>query len=130
MTTGEPGSGDRADFEGFVEEAFEGRRVWRGGSGPAIIVIHEMPGLHPGVVDFARRLVAVGFTAYLPSLFGTPGRPFGEGMVGQLARACASREFSTFALGGPARSSGTCAGSPRTPTRSVAGRAWARSGCA
>lgn len=99
MTAGEPVDGDRAAFEGFVEEPFEGRRVWRGGSGPAIIVIHEVPGLHPGVVDFARRLVAAGFTAYLPSLFGTPGRPFGDGMVGQVARACVSREFSTFAIG-------------------------------
>lgn len=49
-------------FEGFVEEEFEGRPVWRGGAGRAVIVIHEVPGLHPGVVDFERRLVAAGFT--------------------------------------------------------------------
>ena len=100
MTAGEPGEdGDRVAFEGFVEEPFEDRRVWRGGSGPAIVVMHDVPGLHPGVVDLARRLVAAGFTAYLPSLFGTPGRPYGRGMVGQVARACVSREFTTFALG-------------------------------
>jgi dienelactone hydrolase len=27
--------------------------VYRAGTGPAVIVIHEMPGLHPGVVRFA-----------------------------------------------------------------------------
>jgi dienelactone hydrolase len=92
------GTGSGPTFDGFVEEEFEGRRVWRGGRGPAVIVIHEMPGLHPGVVDFGRRLVAAGFTAWLPSLFGTPGRPFGQGVVGELVRACVSREFTTFAL--------------------------------
>ncbi len=29
------------------------RPVWRRGSGPAVIVIHEMPGLHPLVIRFA-----------------------------------------------------------------------------
>jgi hypothetical protein len=26
--------------------------VFRGGSGPAVLVQHEIPGLHPGVIDF------------------------------------------------------------------------------
>ena len=59
-----------------------------------------MPGLHPGVVEFARRLVAAGFTAYLPSLFGRPGEPFRQGeILRSLAGICVSREFSLFALG-------------------------------
>ena len=29
--------------------------VFRGGAGPAVLVLHEIPGLHPGVIDFARR---------------------------------------------------------------------------
>jgi dienelactone hydrolase len=89
-----------ADFAGFERTRFDGRDVWRGGSGPAVVVIHEMPGLHPGVVDFARRLVDAGFTAYLPSLFGEPGRPFDRGryMLGSVARACVSREFTVWAL--------------------------------
>jgi len=32
--------------------------VFRGGSGPAVLVLHEMPGLHPGVIDFARAHLA------------------------------------------------------------------------
>src|SRR5215813_6498335 len=51
------------------------RPVFRRGSGPAVIVIHEMPGLHPLVVRFADRIVAAGMTVYMPSLTGTPGKP-------------------------------------------------------
>jgi dienelactone hydrolase len=92
------------EFTGFERrtESHGGvaREVYQGGSGPAVIVIHEIPGLHPGVVDFARRLVDAGFTAVLPSLFGTPGRPVSGGYVmSTFARACVSAEFHTFALG-------------------------------
>jgi dienelactone hydrolase len=87
-------------FAGFEKLRIDGKDVWRGGTGPAVIVIHEMPGLHPGVVAFARRLVAAGFTAYLPSLFGTPGREFSGGayMARTFLANCVSREFTIFAL--------------------------------
>src|SRR6478672_5707834 len=49
--------------------------VYRAGSGPAVIVIHELPGIHPGMVEFARRLIGAGYTVRLPSLFGRPGKP-------------------------------------------------------
>src|SRR5262249_15554809 len=74
--------------------------VYRGGSGPAIVVIHEMPGLHRGVIGFGRRLVERGFTVYLPSLFGTPGRPYPRGTMAMLPvilRACVSRGFTVLA---------------------------------
>ena len=51
------------------------RTVYRRGTGPAVIVIHEMPGLHPLVIRFADRVAAAGMTVFLPSLFGTPGKP-------------------------------------------------------
>ena len=74
------------------------RTVFRGGSGPAVIVIHEIPGLHPLVVGFGRRVIAAGMTVYLPSLFGEPGRELSAGYtVGAIARACVSREFATWA---------------------------------
>ena len=44
------------------------------GSGPAVIIIHEIPGLHPLVVRFADRVAAAGMTVFLPSLFGKPGK--------------------------------------------------------
>ena len=49
------------------------RPVYRRGSGPAVIIIHEVPALHTLVIDFADRLAASGMTVICPSLFGTPG---------------------------------------------------------
>jgi len=78
-------------FAGFDKRQIDGRDVWVAGAGPAVIVVHEMPGLHPGVVDFGRRLVHAGFTAYLPSLFGTPGRAYSRGAyMGRSSCRCAS----------------------------------------
>ncbi len=37
----------------------ESRSVYRAGSGPAVVVIHEIPGLHPGVVEFGQTGGAV-----------------------------------------------------------------------
>src|ERR1022692_1350002 len=66
--------------------------------GPAVILIHEMPGLHPGVTAFGQRLVDAGFTVYLPSLFGRPGAPFaGREMLRTGLRVCVSREFALLA---------------------------------
>jgi dienelactone hydrolase len=89
---------------GFDRFAFthEGstRDVYRAGSGPAVVVVHEIPGLHPGVVEFGRRVVGAGCTAYLPSLFGTPGRPVSRGYeMASLLRCCVSREFTLLATG-------------------------------
>lgn len=68
------------------------------GSGPAVVVMHEIPGITPQVEAFARRVAAAGFRVYLPELFGTPGRAISPGYVlGQLARACVSREFRVLA---------------------------------
>ena len=76
------------------------RTVYRAGRGPAIVVMHEAPGLYPGVVGFARKLVAAGFTVFVPSLVGTAGRPMTPGYALQtLVKACVSREFSTWATG-------------------------------
>jgi dienelactone hydrolase len=72
--------------------------VYRAGAGPAVIVVHEMPGLHPGVTVFGQRLVDAGYRVYMPSLFGRPGKPFGGSeMVRSLSRVCVSREFFLLA---------------------------------
>jgi dienelactone hydrolase len=91
-------------FDGFElrQESHGGvtREVYQGGSGPAVIVIHEVPGLHSGVVDFARKVIDAGFTAVMPSLFGTPGRAISGGyMLSSVARVCVAAEFHMFALG-------------------------------
>ncbi|MCG7631928.1 dienelactone hydrolase family protein [Gordonia McavH-238-E] len=85
------------------------RRVHRLGSGPAVIVIAEMPGISPKVANVARRIAGAGATAVLPSLFGVDGRdprPENLGavgsatnMLGTIARACITREFTILATG-------------------------------
>ncbi len=49
--------------------------VFRRGSGPGVIVIHEIPGITPPVARFAESVVDAGFTVLLPCLFGEVGRP-------------------------------------------------------
>jgi dienelactone hydrolase len=77
------------------------RPVYRRGSGPAVIVLHEMPGLHPLVVRFADRIVQAGMTVYTPNLFGTPGRPATEGYMMQsiFNVLCVRREFNVWSAG-------------------------------
>lgn len=74
--------------------------TYRKGSGPGVIVIHEIPGITPKVVDFAEEVVAAGFTVVLPHLFGTPGAPMSAGNIAKVVpRLCVSREFTTMATG-------------------------------
>ena len=73
------------------------RRVFRSGSGPAVIVMAEMPGIYAHVLRFARMVRDAGFTVWLPALFGTQGGPVSTaGGIGTMARACISREFNAF----------------------------------
>ena len=72
--------------------------MYRKGSGPAVIVIHEVPGITPRVARFARWVEKAGFTVFMPSLFGTPGKaPNLAYAVGSIVRACISREFHVLA---------------------------------
>jgi len=77
------------------------RSVYRRGSGPAVIVIHENPGLHPLVIRFADRIVAAGMTVFLPVLFGEPGRPVttGYALRTMLSNICIRREFNVWFTG-------------------------------
>ncbi|MGM0563286.1 MAG: dienelactone hydrolase family protein [Pseudomonadota bacterium] len=72
--------------------------LYVGGSGPAVVVIHEVPGITPQVVYFADRLREAGYTVYMPSLFGTPGKPMGPvNVASAFAVACIRREFKLLA---------------------------------
>lgn len=74
------------------------KTVHRRGHGPAVVVMHEVPGITPEVERFATRVAEAGFTVFLPEMFGTPGKPLSVGYAaGQLARACVSREFHVLA---------------------------------
>jgi dienelactone hydrolase len=90
---------DLADFDPR-RIRLEGRakRVFVAGSGPAVIVMTEMPGITPQVARFARSVRDAGFTVWMPDLFGDAGRPFSPlYMAGSIARVCVSREFRALA---------------------------------
>jgi dienelactone hydrolase len=74
--------------------------TYRRGSGPGVVLIHEIPGITPKVQAFAERVVDSGFTVVMPSLLGTPGRaPSGGYLAKSALSMCVSREFTKLALG-------------------------------
>lgn len=73
------------------------KRVHVSGTGPAVIVMAEMPGISPQVARFARWVREAGFTVYMPSLFGRDGAvPGAEEGAAVFKRACISAEFCAF----------------------------------
>jgi len=74
------------------------KRVYVAGSGPAVIVMTEMPGISPQVARFARWVRDAGFTVYMPSLFGRDGAvPGADEGLAIFKAACVSAEFRAFA---------------------------------
>lgn len=92
------GSNPLAQFQKFSFE-FEGisRDVFFAGRGPAVVVMHEVPGLYPEDIALGERLVKEGFSVFMPSLVGTPGKAAGAVYaIASMAKVCVSKEF--FAL--------------------------------
>src|SRR5690349_10367263 len=91
-----------ADLSGWSAAPFSGggytHDVYRKGDGPGVVLIPEIPGIHPGVLALGNHLVDNGFSVACPSLFGEPGRPLTPGYLAPvMARACVAREFMAFA---------------------------------
>ncbi|MGK7934479.1 MAG: dienelactone hydrolase family protein [Xenococcaceae cyanobacterium] len=81
----------------FSDNSLPKRLVYKKGSGAAVILMHELPGMIPECVDLARRL-AENFTVYMPLLFGEPNKPFSiPKMLQYTAQICISQEFYCFA---------------------------------
>jgi dienelactone hydrolase len=93
-----------ADLSGWSVAPFTGggytHDVYRKGTGPGVVLIPEVPGIHPAVLGLGNHLVDNGFTVAMPSLFGEPGKPKTIAYtVAVIARACVAREFAAFATG-------------------------------
>jgi dienelactone hydrolase len=73
--------------------------TYRKGTGPGVIVVHEVPGITEDVIAFADEVVAAGHTVVMPQLFGKPG---GRMSVTEVAavfpKLCVSKEFTKLAL--------------------------------
>jgi dienelactone hydrolase len=85
---------------GYTNEPFEANGithdVWRAGSGPAVIVMHELLGLDAAVVAVAERIRQEGFSVALPDLL--PPIAGRRSVVLNIPRICIVREFWAFAL--------------------------------
>jgi dienelactone hydrolase len=76
------------------------RPTFTRGSGPGVIVIHEVPGITPKVVEFANEVVDAGFTVVMPQLVGEPGKAPSQGyLLRSMLQVCVAREFTTWAVG-------------------------------
>jgi dienelactone hydrolase len=91
------------EVPGFTAEqfSFEGseKTVYRAGKGPAVIVMHEIPGISPQVHRFATWVAEAGFSVYMPWMFGVPmkrvSRPYSSQ---QIFKACIGHEFRVLAM--------------------------------
>ena len=100
MTSSETGADA---LSGWQRAAFSAagftRETYRRGAGPAVIVVHEIPGITPKVAAFANDVVEAGFTVVMPSLVGTPGKDVsGPYMAASSIKVCISKEFTHWAL--------------------------------
>jgi dienelactone hydrolase len=78
------------------------RTVHVAGSGPAVIVMPETPGISPHLTRFARWVRDAGFTVWMPSLFGRDGAlPDAEESIATFKRTCVSAEFRKLAADQP-----------------------------
>jgi dienelactone hydrolase len=75
------------------------RHVYRGGEGPPVIVLSELPGITPPTIALLGRLMRAGYGVVAPQLYGLPGAPqHVPSLLGKaFAQVCVSREFTLFA---------------------------------
>ena len=72
--------------------------TWRKGTGPGVVLVHEIPGITDAVIAFAEEVVGAGFTVVMPQLFGEVGGPADlKHVAAVVPRVCISREFTKLA---------------------------------
>lgn len=103
MATEKSKTAPEADLTGWTCDPFTAagytHDVYYKGSGPGVVLIPEMPGVHPGVLALGNYLVDNGFTVAIPSLYGTPGASARSPMlVPTMLRGCVAKEFAALAL--------------------------------
>src|SRR5438309_4001235 len=91
-------------IDGFEQFDFthDGKRhtVFKQGSGPPVILLHEIYGISRELTDLARIIAGRSFTVYMPWLLGEVLKPVSSGYaIRCIAQACISREFTLFATG-------------------------------
>lgn len=97
--------GEAEDTAAFVSRRFEAgdaprisHEVMEAGSGPSVILLHELPGVTQSLLALAYRLMASGFRVHVPVLYGS-GDGTGTVVSGLRGLWCLRRELSIFAAG-------------------------------
>ena len=90
------------ELVGWERSSFSSANIthasYRKGSGPGVVVVHEIPGITPAVLRFAEEVVQAGFTVVMPLLVGEAGREVsGKYIASSMSKICVSREFTTLA---------------------------------
>lgn len=87
---------------GFKEEQFHHGefpfQIFRKGSGPGVILLHELPGLTQETVKFADFIASNGFQVVMPLLFGSALQNSVSGNL-KSPFLCIMHEFNCFAGG-------------------------------
>jgi dienelactone hydrolase len=73
--------------------------VYRDGSGPGVLILHELPGMTEPCIRLAERVMNAppGFTVYLPLFFGRPGQRSDTLGLAHVTSLCVRHEFECFA---------------------------------
>lgn len=88
-----------ASFQSIsAEEKTGGFRVLQRGSGPGVLILHELPGLTVECMQLANRVAEAGYTVYVPVLFGSPGK---AQSFRNVFRACFGGGFHCFSGSDP-----------------------------
>jgi dienelactone hydrolase len=69
--------------------------VYVRGSGPGVLLMHELPGMVRECIDLATTIANRGFTVFMPLMFGEADAP--PAAKSLAARVCISHEFHCFA---------------------------------
>ncbi len=81
----------------YTDPAGKRHAVHVAGEGPPVIVIHELAGISPMLLEFARRVRERGFTTHIPELVTRRGGPARLLFAGW--QVCISAEFTKLARG-------------------------------
>ena len=88
------------DIPGFLGFEFTDgditHTVYRRGSGRAVLLMHELPGMTQECIEYANELAQM-FAVYMPLLFG---KPYDNSNVKFVPHICISKELAALSKGG------------------------------
>jgi len=83
-----------ADYDTFeFDDGGISHTVYKRGTGPAVLLLHELPGLSHPTFDLADGFIEQGFTLYVPLLFGKAGD---FKVASNVPKLCVNREMRVF----------------------------------